>query len=665
MRSDSEKSKIVSGAKASNSSESNQQQLFSQSRQPQQFPTYAGKNNSQSSSSSSPSHKINQPSERVLAMIEKAFVRNKSWLAWQLGAAVLVLVSGSIGYTATSFLLKLPETTNCTQVYWPIASASTRLYCAQLKADQKTADGLLEAITLVEILPQDNPLRSEINRKVEQWASGILNLGEEQFQAGQIESAIATAKRIPNYVQAYGLVDQRIKRWQSIWSKAEKIHNETEQQLKDSQWDKAFRSAIKLTNINNRYWAKQKYEQTISNIRLAQQESGKLDLAHTKLNQGNLDDLLDAIQKADQITLNSYAYQEAQNIINDAKSKLLKEINRLINNNQWNTVVLVVNRLPASLNLQEKVRDWKDLAAAGSRANLGTVAGLEAAIDLAKRIERTRPLYYDAQQLIRRWKLEIQDVQHLSKARQLAAPGRISDLIAAIAEARLIPRFNPRYQEAQRRIKGWTSTIQTIEDRPILNRAYQLASRGTVFDLQQAISEASLIYSGRALYPEAQQQIKKWTNNIQRQQDQPTLNRAIALANKGDIVGAIETARRIRPGRALYAQAQAKIRVWQSTGQVRQNLKQAYRLASSGTADALSRAIKLARQVPASTSSLKRESYQAINLWSEQLLDVAKQASQSSLTEGIRIARMVPPGTSAYNPARLQIEIWKKKLQRN
>jgi hypothetical protein len=82
------------------------------------------------------------------------------WQAWQVWGLLLVLISGSIGFSATSMLLRLPKTQNCDRVFWPTASASIRLYCAQTASQDKTVQGLLKAIDLVAVLPDNHPRRS-------------------------------------------------------------------------------------------------------------------------------------------------------------------------------------------------------------------------------------------------------------------------------------------------------------------------------------------------------------------------------------------------------------------------------------------------------------------------------------------------------------------------
>ena len=653
-----EKPDIESAAKASPSSQQSEQQPHSNLSEGEHFQLHAPGTTTQLHSTQKMNQTVNQP-EKVQPQTSR---KRRSLPIWQLSAALLVIISGGIGFTATSLLLELPTTPNCPKIFWPLASASRRLYCAQLKADEKTVDSLLEAIALVEALPDDHPLRSEINRYVEQWASEILNLAEEKLQAGELEEAIAIARKIPDGVQAYSLAEDRIERWQSIWSEAEEIYAEAERQLRSFNWNQAFREAVQLTNIDNRYWATTKYQETIDKIQLAREESRQLDGAYVAFRKGGIDNWLKAVEIAEKIDSESYAYQEAQNLMADAKDNLLQYAQKLTDKRNWQELLEVANRIPASLELQEEVNDWNNLASAGSYAQLGTVASLELAIAEAEQIDTVRPLYYEAQQLIERWTLEIEDVSRLSQARQLSQPGTIGDLTAAIAEAELIPRFNPRYQEAQREIKKWNRRIQQIEDQPFLDRARQLARGGNVAAWQEAIAQASVIAPNRSLYQEAQKQIRRWRSNIERKEDQPFLDQAVALANVGNFSAAIDAARQIRRGRTLYQESQAKIRGWRQEIKAREDLQTAYRIAEAKTPEAIEKAIGIARQVPSSTT-MRSQSIEAIAGWGDQLLEIATDRANYSLKEAIAIARMVPSESSAYKPARTQIAVWTKRLK--
>jgi hypothetical protein len=609
-----------------------------------------------------PSSKFEAHLPRKLTESLRTIGRFRGWKSWQLWAAILVFASGGIGFTATSALLKLPSNPNCLRIFWPFASASMRLYCAQIEAESGTVDGLLKAIELVAALPEDHPLHQEINRNVEQWAVQILELAEKDFQEGKLEGAIAIARKIPSQVSAYDLVEKRIEKWQSTWAEGEKIFAEVEQQLRSSEWNQAFREAVQLLYLDNQYWATTKYEEVVKKIQLAQEESKQLDTAFAVLRRGGIDNWIQAITEASKIKPESYAYQEAQNIIDKAKDKLLAAIQDLIDNRNWQALSEVVERLPANVALPDEVKGWRTLANAGSDANEGTVESLENAIATAQQLKSDSPLYDTAQDLIARWKLEIEGVANLSKARETARTGTVNDLNAAIAQADLVAPSNPRYQEAQSEISGWNRQVQTIEDRPILEKAKELSMSGTATALQEAIAQASLINSNRALYREAQQEISRWQGDIERQEDQPFLDQAIALANAKDYTAAIDAAQQIQRGRALYREARSKIRRWRREIQAQKDLQEAYLIADTRTPEAIISALNILRKIPASTDA-KEQSSSALNMWSYQLLMMAKdRANNTSLQDAIQLASMIPADSGAYASAQAQMAVWRKML---
>jgi hypothetical protein len=109
---------------------------------------------------------------------------------------------------------------------------------------------------------------------------------------------------------------------------------------------------------------------------------------------------------------------------------------------------------------------------------------------------------------------EQEALARLSRARELASAGDVAGLQAAISEARQVLFGTPRYDEAQAAIATWRERIDAIEDRPYLERARTLASQGNSASLEAAIREARRIGWGRPLYPEAQQQIELWQEQV-------------------------------------------------------------------------------------------------------------------------------------------------------
>jgi uncharacterized protein (UPF0548 family) len=568
----------------------------------------------------------------------------------------------SVGVLALSSLLKLPALPNCPAVFLPTTSASIRLYCAELAANKQTAADLLEAIALVDSLPEDHPLRPEINQKIEAWSLDLLDLADTAFDEGRMEEAIAIVEQIPADTTAHDEIAARLEEWQRIWAAAEDIYQQAEAALMQEDMRQAFNHATRLLSVGNAYWATTKYEELVALINATREEINQLAQARRLADRGGAANLREAIRLAREISPNSRAYAAAQRLIAELGEDMMDLAERILDGGDSSEAIALVRSIPPELNMQDEVQDFINLAMAQAQAWNGTVADLEAAIIQAQRLSQNRPLYGRAQRLINRWQLEIRDVRQLDMARQLAVPGDIPALQAAIAEARQVPVGNPRADEAQELIDRWTARIQTIEDQPYLDRAEQLARGGTVSAWQAAIAEASQIGSGRVLYDEAQSNIQRWTAQIQRVQDQPYLDEARRLANGGDLSAAIATAEQISAGRALYNDAQAEIRAWRTQRDGQSRLRDAYDAASIGTPTMLITAIEIANQVPPGNPS-RSEADRMINTWSQSLLEQARMQAPIDLNAAIAIAASIPPRTEAYAAAQLELQTWRQLQQ--
>ncbi|MBE9258627.1 chromosome segregation ATPase [Dolichospermum sp. LEGE 00246] len=598
-----------------------------------------------------------EPTFNLNILIEKMPRWTKNWVVW---AAVLTLIPGSMGFLALSMLFKLPTAPNCPQIFWPLASASVRLHCAQLAASKQTINDLLQAITLVKQLPENHPLRGEINRLLEEWSRDVLRLADESFQAGNLEEAIATARKIPTDVKVSELVEEQIQKWQTIWSKAEGIYQAAEKELRQRHWQSAFMLTARLLRVNNKYWASTKYDQLNNIIVTAREDGDKLYKAENLANNRNLDSLLKAIKLAETIKPDSYLYQKAQELISGFARKMLKLAQAKMKERNADQALEIARQIPPIPELQAEVDDFMVLGEAQRSAFIGTTAGLETAISQAQQIDASRDIYNEAQQLIARWQLEIQDVSRLEKARNLASQGTVNDLTAAISEVQLIPGNNPRATEARQEIGRWRGQVESIEDRPYLDRAEQIAINEDVISLQTAIAELNQIRSGRALYPEAKKKIRLWTAKIERIQDQPYLDQARALADSGNLTTAISEAQKIASsGRALSSEAQSSIDTWQDQIRAKESWQKAKQVAVTGTPEALMQAIQLANRV-SSRNTLRLDVNIAIDQWSQQLLQIARSQSEIDVAKAIDTANLIPSGSSAYTDAQEQIRTWRQ-----
>ncbi|MEB3178846.1 MAG: chromosome segregation ATPase [Nostocaceae cyanobacterium] len=582
----------------------------------------------------------------------------KNWMLWAVVGAVF---SGGVGFTAITMLLKLPAAPNCPAIFWPLASASMRLHCAQIAASKQTVNDLLQAIALVRGLPKDHPLRMQIDQLVEEWSEQILGLADESFQQGKLKEAIAMARKIPQEVAAYKLVEEQISKWESTWRSAEEIYQEAESQMRQQRWHLAFMAASKLLNVGNNYWATTKYDELSVLITQAREDANKLAKAKSLGKTGILNNLLEAIRLARSVASTSYVYQDAKEAIPEFGRNILALAEGQLGRRNIDTALEIVRKIPNIPQIEAEKQDFILFVEARRSAWTGSVVDLETAISQAQRITPNSRFYTQAQELASRWQLEIEDLTRLAKARDIAQQGTVADLRAAIEEARQIPSSNPRANEARREMTRWRQQVETIEDQPFLNRADELAMLGDLNSLQAAIKEASRVTRGRALHQEAQKRIGDWASQIERIQDQPILERARELASSGDLTSAIATAEPISRGRVLSREAKASLDDWKGQIRSRENWQQARQIALEGTPEALSEAIRQANRVPTS-SPLRSDVDPAIEQWSQQLLSIALTRGESDVQGGIEIAKMIPEGTDAYSSAQEQIRQWKEFL---
>ncbi|MEB3337824.1 MAG: hypothetical protein VKJ46_10200 [Leptolyngbyaceae bacterium] len=587
--------------------------------------------------------------------------RSNVFANWQFWAGSTAVVFAGVGFISATALFKPAALPNCPSIFWPLASASVRLSCAQIAANKQTVKNLLEAIALVHELPTDHPLRPEINRSIEQWALEILRLSQNTFNAGNLTEAINTARQIPADTTVYGTVQEQIGRWQSTWSQAETIYRQSIVELQRENWRDAFMKAVRLLAIPNEYWQTTKYQELTHLIKTAREDGLKLDKARRLQRRGTASSLMAAITLVEEVQPDSYVYQVARKLIVTLGNEMLDLAQVLVDRRDLQGAIALANRIPFSTSLQPKAQDFMQLARAQALTWSDRIPDLEAAITEAQKVAPARPMYSKAQQLIARWQQEIEAIAFIERAQLLAQPGDVGDLVSAIAVANQVPQKNPRWQQARKLVSNWTNQIQTVEDRPYLTQADQLAAPGDIISLQAAVDRAKEVGQGRALYAEAQTKVRTWTRQIQTIQDQPYLDRALELAGTGNLPDAIQMAARIASGRALYGDAQAQIKAWQTQINAKQNLQEAYRLGRSSAPEAIAAAIRAANQVDNSTT-LRSEADDAISLWSQRLYDLAQEKAQYDVQGAIALAKNIPPSTALYAEVQRQIAEWRRSL---
>ncbi len=585
-----------------------------------------------------------------------SFIR--SWVFW---AIITLGISGGLVYLALGLLLNPKAVPNCPEMFVPMSSPSLRVYCGQLAASKQTLPDLVAALNLVKDIAPNDPTRSYVDSNVQRWSLAILRLAEGTYQEGNYDAAVSAAKKVPPNIPAYKIVSKRLGQWEETWTKGVALDRETRALLNSSKWVNAYSVAVKLTRLNNRYWATTKYQELADLVQIAKADSAKLDEARQLVKSTSVKTLLQAVEMANKIDPKSFAYTEAKTIIEKVATQMLKLARAKFDKNDWKGALEIANQTPDAPSTKVALQDLTSLAQAQSHAVNASISELETAISLVQSIKPDSSLYQKSQQSSANWQLEIQDLAALQHARSLASTGAIPDLQSAIAEAQRIPTTNPRGKEAIKVATEWRTQIETVQDTPYLKAAEASAATGTVQGVQKAVAQLGQIRPGRALYAQAQQKIQQWTGDLQRAEDGPILAQAETLASSGDLVGAVNMAQKIGAGRAISAQSQERVRDWQGQLQAAANLAAAQKLANGGTPESLLGAIQAAARVPKS-SSLRSEARLAMDNWGNQMLEVAQSTATSDLRRAISIAKVIPSNTSSYSAAQNLVQQWQLQL---
>lgn len=103
----------------------------------------------------------------------------------------------------------------------------------QQAADQDFSGAIATALSLA---PQAEPLRAEAETLVQDWSAQIIAKGQQQYDAGQLDQAIATLGQIPTAAPAAATAMEKAQQWQATWDSSEAVLTAAEQLLDKGQW---------------------------------------------------------------------------------------------------------------------------------------------------------------------------------------------------------------------------------------------------------------------------------------------------------------------------------------------------------------------------------------------------------------------------------------------
>ncbi len=199
----------------------------------------------------------------------------------------------------------------------------------------------------------------------------------------------------------------------------------------------------------------------------------------------------------------------------------------------------------------------------------------------------------------------------------------------------------------------------------ILSEAVTVLDSVSASSFSQAIIKASQIPQSDPLYPEAQNQIERWSLTI--------LDIASGRALRGDYDSAIAAAKLVPQNvRPIYQEAQLAIAEWepQVAKQKKANegfnealLKSAKEKIEPGQASSYIKAINEARKIRSGEPKYE-EAQKLIAQWSNTIFSIAKvRAKNKNLSEAILAGELVPYGTPDYESAQKALADWKSQKQ--
>jgi len=216
-------------------------------------------------------------------------------------------------------------------------------------------------------------------------------------------------------------------------------------------------------------------------------------------------------------------------------------------------------------------------------------------------------------------------------------------------------------QNQPRAVQAATDSKQPPSSQQIWAEAKTFLKDGSASSFNRAVVKARTIPPSDPLYPQAQQDIERWSLTI--------LDIANGRAARGNFQGAIGAAKLMPDvNQPVYNQSKQAIAQWQGLSKDQEVnaalLSAAAAKIKRGAASSYSKAIQQANKIQ--PGQPKYESAQLlVGEWSEAILKIAQlRSSQGKLKEAVEAASLVPSGTQSYQQAQKAIGNWKTKLER-
>jgi hypothetical protein len=472
----------------------------------------------------------------------------------------LFLTPSVLAVGAWASMVTVPRAPDCRQPSW-LMNDGSRLYCANQTARTGNVPALTSALTMVSGWSKDHPLYNQANRLAEEWSVSVLIAARQQAEQGNFQRAKELAQLIPKSVSTHQEAQQLFSFWDTSGDEGKTLLKAAESALKQLDWARARANARMMMGLRNQQWQAQ--AQKIIQITAVEETAwNQLLRAEDFASYKSPTDLVEAIQIAQKLTAGTAAYQEAQAKLKDWNKQLLEFALARQQAGDVTGAVELLSKVTPDTAKAAGVQDLMQLGKAEEVAKPDNFWGYLHALALSQQIPPQTNISNLAESQRQRWQQQVQNRAQLQLANWLASGQNMVGYRLAISQANLIGTDQPQHQQSRELVNRWQQQVSRLEDQPYLNAAVALSQRK---QYRQAIAAAQVIRPQRPLYEQAQQQIWAWQGELQGVVDRPILDRAEELARIGSYNQAIALANQISPDRVIYREAQRKIDGWRQT----------------------------------------------------------------------------------------------------
>ena len=492
---------------------------------------------------------------------------------WLLLSFLSCVATSAAAVGAFLWLVNLPPSTNCEDPT-QITTDRSALSCAQTAADDGDLEAVLAGLTLVQGWGAEHWLSHETQPLVEEWSAVVVAAAEQELRQGRREEAEALIGYIPPESSWHVAGQDLLAGWNEEWEEGSALVTTAQAAMANQDWRTASAQMLALGELTHPHWREEQVLALSRQMQAEQQAHAQIRRAVALASAGGAEPLMAAMDLLLPLTSDLLAYTTAQTYLDRWSDLLLAEgLQRWYNGDLAQAIQITetVARHPSRAKVAQELM-WLSQARQLARQSLGDwkvnpgqMATIYKAMLLANWIPTDSPYHPQAQSSVDTWRTHLEGMGTLQLAQIAGSVHQVNTLKLAIRQAELIPPDHPRRAQAQTLLAHWRQALERLEDAPYLSQAHQWAKTNTPAALRQAIASASRITAHRALRGEAQSWIYVWAHRLQILEDRPVLDRAYSLAEKGQLSQAMAEASLVRSGRALYDEAQTAMGQWQRT----------------------------------------------------------------------------------------------------